>query len=91
MNNQKTRKRQGLSTKVKWLVTIMIIVMVVLHQDVWLWNDPRLVFGFVPVGLAYHAAYSVLAAVVMAIIVKLAWPRHLERDRRSSKSDRRRA
>ena len=67
-----------MSTEVKWLVAILIIVMVVLHQDVWFWTDLRLVFGFVPIGLAYHAAYSILAALVMAGIVKIAWPRHLE-------------
>ena len=29
-------------------------------------------------GLAYHAAYSVLAAITMAVLVKFAWPKHLE-------------
>ncbi len=70
--------RSVMSTRVRWLVAGLIIAMVVLHQDVWFWTDRRLVFGFVPVGLAYHAAYSVLAAFVMAILVKVAWPRHLE-------------
>jgi hypothetical protein len=37
-----------------------------------------LLFGFLPVGLAYHAAYSIAAAIMMAIFVKLAWPKHLE-------------
>ena len=37
-----------------------------------------MIFGFLPVGLAYHAAYSVLCAVMMAMLVKVAWPKHLE-------------
>jgi len=36
------------------------------------------VFGFLPVGLAYHAGYSILAAIMMAVLVKVAWPEHLE-------------
>ena len=47
-------------------------VVYVLHQDFWNWKkaDP-LVFGFLPIGLAYHAGYSVLAAVMMAVLVKI--------------------
>ena len=35
----------------------------VLHQDFWNWKqaDP-LIFGFLPIGLAYQAGYSILAA-----------------------------
>jgi len=35
-------------------------------------------FGFLPIGLAYHAGYSILASILMAVLVWLAWPRHLE-------------
>jgi hypothetical protein len=60
-------------------LTVLIIAVYVLHQDFWNWKqaDP-LVFGFLPIGLAYHAGYSIVAAILMAILVKLAWPRHLE-------------
>ena len=61
------------------LIAVLITVVYLLHQDLWNWNrvDP-LIFGFLPIGLAYHAAYSVLAAILMAVLVKLAWPKHLE-------------
>ena len=37
-----------------------------LHQDVWFWRTARpLLFGFLPVGLAYHGAYCVAAALLM--------------------------
>jgi len=51
-----------------------------LHQDVWNWQriEP-LLFGFIPVGLAYHLAYSIVAALMMAVLVKFAWPAHLEK------------
>jgi hypothetical protein len=61
------------------VLTLFIAAVYVLHQDFWNWKSVEpLVFGFLPIGLAYHAGYSVLAAIVMAILVKAAWPKHLE-------------
>jgi uncharacterized protein DUF3311 len=61
------------------VLTLLVLVVYLLHQDFWNWNKAEpLVFGFLPVGLAYHAGYSILAAVLMAVLVKFAWPRHLE-------------
>ena len=54
------------------------MVLAVLHQDVWNWDNADLVFGFLPVGLAYHAGYSVVAALFWAVVVKFAWPEKLE-------------
>jgi Na+(H+)/acetate symporter ActP len=63
----------------KALLTLAVLVVYILHQDVWFFHTARpLVFGFVPVGLAYHAAYSVLAALLMWLLVRLAWPSRLE-------------
>ena len=63
----------------KWLVVLMVVLVFLLHQDCWNWKryEP-LFFGFVPVGLAYHAAYAILATVMMAVLVKVAWPKWLE-------------
>jgi hypothetical protein len=62
------------------LLTLLVIAVYVLHQDYWNWKQAApLVFGFLPIGLAYHAAYSVLASIMMAILVKFAWPAHLEK------------
>ncbi len=61
------------------LLTLLVLVVYVLHQDFWNWKKAEpLVFGFLPIGLAYHAAYSVLASITMAVLVKFAWPHHLE-------------
>ena len=61
------------------LLTLLIIAVYLLHQDFWNWKKAEpLIFGFLPVGLAYHAGYSILAAAMMAILVKFAWPTHLE-------------
>lgn len=63
----------------KWLLGALLVVVYLLHQDFWNWkrHEP-LVFGFVPIGLAYHAFYSLVAAVVMAVLVKFAWPKELD-------------
>jgi hypothetical protein len=62
----------------KWLLTLMVVLVYLLHQDLWFWHDRTLVLGFLPVGLAYHAAYSILAAILMAVLVRFAWPSYLE-------------
>ena len=56
-----------------------VIALYLLHQDYWFWNTARpLVFGCVPIGLFYHACYSVAAALLMWMLVRYAWPSHLE-------------
>lgn len=45
-----------------------------LHQDFWFRDDGRFVLGL-PVGLTYHVLYCLAAAALMALLVKLAWPR----------------
>jgi hypothetical protein len=68
-----------MNPRTKLLLTLLVISVYLLHQDCWNWKkaDP-LVFGFLPIGLAYHAGYSVLAAVMMWMLVKFAWPKQLD-------------
>ena len=64
---------------VNWLLAAFVALLYVLHQDVWFWYSSRpLVFGFLPIGLAYHAAYCVAVAGLMWLLVRYAWPSHLE-------------
>ncbi len=57
------------------LVYGLIVLLALLHQDFWWWDDSdTLVFGFVPVGLAYHAILSLAAALLWALAVKFCWP-----------------
>jgi hypothetical protein len=61
------------------LATAAVVVLYVLHQDFWFWREARpLVFGFLPIGLFYHAAFTVASAGVLWLLVKVAWPAHLE-------------
>jgi len=58
---------------------ILVIILYVLHQDFWFWRSARpLVFGFLPIGLFYHAAFTVGCALVMWLLVARAWPDHLD-------------
>jgi hypothetical protein len=63
------------------VLVLLVAALYVLHQDTWFWRDARpLVFGFMPIGLFYHACYSVAASVTLALLVRYAWPRHLDPD-----------
>ena len=70
----------------KLLLLLLILAVYVAHQDIWNWRTPEpMIFGFLPAGLAYQAAYSIGCAVLMAILVKTAWPKELEDTQDSSK------
>lgn len=63
----------------KFFIFLLIAAVYVAHQDFWNWRTAEpMVFGFLPIGLAYHAAYSIAAAIMMAILVKFAWPKGLD-------------
>jgi hypothetical protein len=64
----------------RWVAATAVALLYVLHQDVWFWNDARpLVFGFLPVGLFYHAAFTIACSAVLWLLVTVAWPGHLEK------------
>ncbi len=63
--------------KVLFLI-LLATALFFLHQDYWNWGNKSLVFGFIPVGLAYHGAFSIVCAGMMVCFVKFAWPTHLE-------------
>ena len=62
----------------KWLAALWVVVLLVLHQDFWLWTNKTLVLGFLPIGLVYHAGYAAVAALTMWMLVKVAWPKELD-------------
>jgi hypothetical protein len=62
------------------LLLALVCAVYLLHQDYWNWKKASpLVFGFLPIGLAYQAGYSILAAITMAVLVRFTWPAHLEK------------
>ena len=62
------------------LLVLATLALYALHQDAWFWRSARpLVFGFLPIGLFYHACFSVAAVLLLWLLVALAWPELLER------------
>ena len=53
----------------KNVVYALIVIMAIIHQDFWWWDNKTLVFGFMPLGLFYHALFSCRAAGVWAMAI----------------------
>ncbi len=60
----------------RWLLYGALALLYLLHNDLWLWRDGSLVLGL-PVGLTYHVLYCLATAVLMALLVRYAWPSDL--------------
>ena len=57
----------------------IVIAVYLLHQDLWFWKTARpLVLGFLPIGLFYHAVFTLASSAVLWLLVAFAWPSHLE-------------
>jgi len=57
------------------VLATIVAAIYLLHQDVWFWRSARpIVFGVLPIGLAYHVLYSIVVAGVMWLLVHYAWP-----------------
>ncbi len=64
----------------KIFIWLLVAVLLIAHQDFWYWNDETLVFGFIPIGLFYHACLSVAAGAFWYLVCTIAWPKDLEED-----------
>jgi hypothetical protein len=61
------------------LLVIAVVLVYALHQDFWFWRTARpFVFGFLPVGLFYHACLTLACSLLMWLLVKHAWPADIE-------------
>lgn len=63
------------SGKLAWA---LVALLAVLHYDFWNWDNRSVVLGFLPTGLLFQALISVGAAVAWALVVRCAWPTHVE-------------
>ena len=55
--------------KLRLVSWIALGVLFLLHNDLWLWDDAHIVLGL-PVGLFYHLSYCLIAAVLLAVILR---------------------
>lgn len=58
----------------KYVVWLLVLLLVILHQDIWNWTSDTLVFGFMPISLFYHSCLSVAASIVWLMACQFAWP-----------------
>ena len=58
---------------VKLFLYGLIVLMFILHNDWWLWENSNLWLGL-PAGLTYHIIFCLAVTGLMALLVKYAWP-----------------
>ena len=57
------------------IIWLAVILLVILHQDFWFWDTYEpLVFGFMPIGFAYHIGISIAASIVWFFATKFCFP-----------------
>jgi hypothetical protein len=62
----------------KYVIWFLVAALLIAHQDSWFWTSPEVVFGFIPIGLFYHACISIAASVVWLLACTIAWPKEIE-------------
>lgn len=69
----------------KYAAYALLALLYVVHTDIWLWNDPSLIFGL-PVGLAFHIGFIVATSLVLWLAVTHAWPAGLDAEGEDERS-----
>ena len=59
-------------------IWILVVLLLVLHQDNWLWDNSTLLFGFLPITLLFHAGISIAAGIVWYMATLYCWPPELK-------------
>ena len=62
----------------KFLLWGLVVVLAIVHYDFWWWEDSTLVFGFMPIGLFFHALISLAAGIVWFAMTRWGWPEWVE-------------
>jgi len=52
----------------------LVVLLLILHQDNWFWESDTLLFGFMPIGLFWHACISMGATATWFLATRIAWP-----------------
>jgi hypothetical protein len=63
-----------ITSTMKTGVWVLVLLLVLLHQDEFFWGSTHLVGGFLPVGMAWHIGISLASAVVWYLATRYAWP-----------------
>ena len=66
-----------MSQKTKIWPLGVLLVLLILFFNIWMWDNDTLILGL-PINLLYHIGLCVLTTLSMLVIVRLAWPHHLD-------------
>lgn len=58
----------------RYVIWLLVLILVIIHQDFWNWNNGSLIFGFMPIGLFYHMCLSIAAGALWFLACHFAWP-----------------
>ena len=64
----------------KLVIICLVILLIILHHDVWNWDNKEPVFGFMTMALLWQAGISIGAGVTWFLATKIAWPDFSEDD-----------
>ena len=70
-----------MSQKTKIWPLSVLLVLLILFFNTWMWDNDALILGL-PINLLYHIGLCVLTTLCMLVIVRLAWPYHLDAEDR---------
>jgi len=62
---------------IKNFLYIAWIIVYLMHNDLWFWDNPTLVLG-IPIGLFYHIIYCFVASLILYLLIKNAWPKFVD-------------
>ena len=79
--------RQDVEIEMKFVLTILVVLLIVAHQASRWWDGGGLVFGFLPRLLLYHMGVSIAAASVWFWATRYVWPDELESSARDCPSE----
>mgnify|MGYP000097035588 FL=1 len=69
-----TQQMKAFKSSGPLIITGLVLLLLILHQDNWFWTDATLVFGFIPIALFWHACISLAAVATWFLATLIAWP-----------------
>ncbi len=60
-------------SRIHGLAIVLLVAAFVLHDDLWLWNDPSRVLGL-PIGLLYHVVLCFAASAIFTLLLATGLP-----------------
>jgi len=65
----------------RYVVPLLVVLLLIFHQDDWFfgfYKEPKLLFGFMPATLLYHAGISLAAGITWYLAITFCWPKGLD-------------